>query len=243
MITRTLITLAVLASIVAITPPAISQHHQVDPAEISASIPLVSDFHEVIYDLWHKGYPEKDYTLIKSKAEPVRTFAEELPKVKLPGILRDKKEKWIRAVNEYLKVSELFLLEIKKDDPQKLLDVTEELHAKYEGLIRAIRPVLKEVDAYHKVLYVVYHKQLPDMLLDEIEKSSIELGLKCNDLLKASLPKRLEKKSDAFTKARTALCDATSGLIEVAKKKNADAVKKSVEDVHTKYQLLEKLFD
>jgi hypothetical protein len=34
-------------------------------SEISSSIPELSDFHEVIYPIWHTAYPDKDIKMMK----------------------------------------------------------------------------------------------------------------------------------------------------------------------------------
>lgn len=55
-------------------------------------------------------------------------------------------------------------------DNESLLNAAEELHSKYENLVRIIRPVIKEIDEFHKILYVIYHKYYPDKKNEEIRK-------------------------------------------------------------------------
>ena len=197
----------------------------------------------MIYQLWHTGYPQKDYALIKSLLPEVQKFTEALPGVKLPGILREKQLKWTSAVESFLNSSQLFADACKANETQKLLDATELLHSEYEGLVRVIRPLSKEIDAYHSTLYVIYHKYLPDLLIDEIQKASIDLAAKCTALEEATVPRRLAKQSDQYKEAVSALCIATQKLVAIAERKKAEEVKAAVEDVHVKYQTLEKMCD
>ncbi len=211
--------------------------------ETTSMIPEVREFHEVIYVLWHKGYPEKDYALIKSKNPEVTKFAGELPGYPLPGILRDRKEKWDKAVQAFVSSAAVFSDAVMKDETDKLLDATEQLHADYEGLVRTLRPVMKELDAYHVVLYKIYHKYMPDKKWDELREASLQLSQKCGDLVKAAVPAKLKEKIAQFEKNRKGLCDATDNLAALSKRKDTKAIEKAVRDVHAKYQILEKMFD
>ncbi len=223
--------------------PVRAQGNKTTVDETSSSIPKLSEFHEVIYVLWHTAYPQKDYELIKKHQPDVAQFAEELPSISLPGILRDKKEKWDTAAKNFIKASGDLASAVNNNDSEKMLSATEAVHSAYEGLVRAIKPLMKELDAYHVVLYKIYHKHMPDFMMDELQKASEELKEKCHDLMKAKLPKRLEKKAAQFEKARTVLCAATDKLVEIAEGKDKISVKNAVDDVHAKYQLIEKIFD
>lgn len=211
--------------------------------ETSSMIPEVGKFHEVIYVLWHKGYPEKDYALIRSKNPEVTKFAEELPGYPLPGILRDKKDKWEHAVQLFVTSATAFSDAVMKNETEKLLEATETLHANYEGLVRTMRPVMKELDAYHVVLYKIFHKYLPGAQWDDLREASIQLSEKCGALAKAAVPAKLKEKAAQFEKNRKALCDATDNLSALAKRKGEKAIEKAVNDVHAKYRILEKMFD
>ena len=63
-------------------------------SEINSSIPELSEFHEVIYPIWHTAYPEKDIAMLKEMLSEVNNGAEKIYSAQLPGILRDKKEEW-----------------------------------------------------------------------------------------------------------------------------------------------------
>lgn len=217
--------------------------HKTIVDETSSTVPQLSELHEIIYPMWHQAFPEKNYELIKSYEPQIAKLSAEFPTIVLPGILREKKVKWDEAVNAFVKSAESFSLACKNNETQKLLDATEELHSKYEGMVRAIRPMLKELDAYHKILYVIYHKHLPDQNIDEIRKSSIDLAARCDELMIAKLPERLKSKAKQFDKAREALSIATNNLLQTAKVNDFNAIKSVVNDVHTKYQTVQNIFD
>ena len=82
-----------------------------------------------------------------------------------------------------------------------MLDAAEVLHAKYEMLVRTIRPVLKEMDEFHKVLYVVYHKDLPAKNWEAIRAAAPDLKAKAEAVTQAKLSTRLEPKAETFAKA------------------------------------------
>jgi hypothetical protein len=39
--------------------------NNIDPAEISSTVQELTDFHDVIYPMWHDAYPSKDYDALK----------------------------------------------------------------------------------------------------------------------------------------------------------------------------------
>lgn len=211
--------------------------------ETESQVPELTSFHDIIYPIWHTAYPEKDYAALRKFAPEVRSHAEKIYAAKLPGILRDKEAKWREGVEEFRKAVETYLAAAASDDDAALLSAAELLHAKYEMLVRIIRPVLKEVDAFHRVLYVVYHKHLPDQNYEAIASRSEEMVRLAEAILAASLPRRLEGKEEAFRLASRELLDSTQDLLELAKSGPGPAMAAAVERVHTAYQSLEKVFD
>ncbi len=67
---------------------------EITQEETTASVPALSDLHEVVYPLWHSAFPEKDLDLIKELLPQVDSLTEKLDQAELPGILRDKTELW-----------------------------------------------------------------------------------------------------------------------------------------------------
>jgi hypothetical protein len=214
-----------------------------EPQETESSVPALTAFHEIIYPIWHTAYPDKDYTALRSFAPDVKKLAENVYAAELPGILRDKQAKWDQALDELRKSVDAYLAATAGSDDAVLLDAAEVLHARYEMMVRTIRPVLREVDTFHKTLYVVYHKYLPNKDFGKIAEVSADMLVQAEAITKTSLPKRLESKAQAFSAASLELHDATTALVEAGKSGEGKAISAAVEKVHTKYQALEKIFD
>jgi len=208
--------------------------------ETESSVPELSAFHDVIYPIWHTAYPEKDYAALRGFAPEVKSGAEKVYAAKLPGILRERQAKWDQGVAELKKTVDVYLATAAGTDDAALLSAAENLHTRYEMLVRIIRPVLKEVDAFHKVLYVVYHTYLPEKDFAKIKEISADLTAKAEAITKATLPKRLESRTAAFQKASADLHEAATALAAAAPDASMAA---AVETVHSKYQALEKLFE
>lgn len=212
--------------------------------EMNSEIPELSDMHEIIYPIWHTAYPEKDIQALKGYTEEVNEKSGKLIAVKkLPGILRERQGKWDKGLKEFEKTVTAYNEASKGTDDQAMLDAAEELHAKYEMLVRIIRPVLKEVDAFHQVLYVVYHKDLPAKDFKAIAEKSGEFVTKAEAITTAKLSKRLESRKEKFDTASADLVTAAKELDKVCKGDNKEAIEKAVDSMHTKYQALESVFD
>lgn len=226
-----------IAAVISVSPQTLQAQ------ETESTVPELTAFHEIIYPIWHTAYPDKDYAALRSYAPEVKRLAEKIYGAQLPGILHEKQAKWDQALAELRKSVDAYLSAAVGTDDAALLSAAEELHARYEMMVRTTRPVLKEIDDFHKTLYVVYHKYLPDKDYARISESSGDMAAKAEAITKAALPKRLEAKSQAFGTAAQELFEATKALAETAKSGQAEAIAAAVEVVHTKYQGLEKIFD
>ncbi|MEE8605830.1 MAG: hypothetical protein V3S65_10660, partial [Candidatus Aminicenantaceae bacterium] len=113
--------------------------------ETESTVKELSEFHEIIYPIWHTAYPEKDYAALREFVPEVNRLAKNVFDAKLPGILRDKKAKWDEGMAQLKKTVEDYNKAAAGEDDQALLDAAEALHAKFEMMIRLIRPVLKEI--------------------------------------------------------------------------------------------------
>jgi len=211
--------------------------------ETESKVPELTAFHEIIYPIWHTAYPEKDYEALRSYVPEINRLAEDLYKATLPGILRDKKSKWEKGIEELKQVVEEYNKAVAGEDDESLLNAAEGLHSKFEMLVRIIRPVLKEVDEFHRVLYVVYHKYLPNKEFDSIKSVANDLVQKAEAITKTSLPKRFESKAEDFAAAAQELYAASKSLAEICKQEDEESIEKSIDYLHTKYQNLEKIFD
>ena len=213
------------------------------PDELSSSIPLLADFHEVIYPLWHDAWPNKKYDLIKELWPKVEDYSAKIAALQLPGILRDKKGKWDAGVKDLTAVTAKLKTAITANDEKGMLDNVEVLHSTYEKLVRVIRPRLKELEAYHVVLYQVYHYYMPEKNVAKLRKASKELAAASAKLLKVETPKKVASKSEMFMDGVVALHESTLKLQKIAAGKDVDAMATAVEDVHTKYQSVDAMFE
>ena len=117
--------------------PALSAE-QVD--ETKAEVPELSAFHDVIYPIWHTAYPDKDYAALRSFAPEVKDKAQGILSAKLPGILRDKQEKWDAGLAEFKKAVENYSASSDSGTDEDIWKAAEVLHDSYEKLVCIIRP-------------------------------------------------------------------------------------------------------
>jgi len=211
--------------------------------ETEPAVPALSEFHEVIYPIWHTAYPEKDVAMLKSLVPQVNELAAKVYEAKLPGILREKQAKYDAGLAEFRAAVDAYGAAAKGADDKAMLDAAEVLHAKYEKLVRTLAPVLKEMEAFHKVLYVVYHTDLPAKDWAAVRAAAPDLKAKAEAVTAAKLPARLAPKSEAFAKASVELLKAAGALAGLGEKADGAAVEQAVQQLHSRYQELEKIFD
>jgi hypothetical protein len=218
-------------------------HAQEKPADAVANVPALETFHEVIFKIWHEAWPKKNAAMLQQLFPDVEKGISEVASAKLPGILREKKAAWDEGIKKLQSAgAEYKSAAAAKDDP-KLLAAAEKLHSQYEGLVRVIRPVLRELDDFHSVLYMLFHHYLPNNDMKSVRTSAAELKQKMMALNSAKLPERLKQKEDQFQAARKKLSDSVDAL-ESAAGTNADQrIKDAVNVLHSNYQALEKVFE
>jgi hypothetical protein len=227
-----------LVSVLCYFPVAFAQT-EFDPAEITSAVPELSEFHTIIYPMWHDAYPAKDYEALKGFVPQIKASVEAINGAKLPGILRDTEAEWESRLDELNIAAQNYYNAVNSNDNDALLLAAEKLHSVYERMSRVIRPVLKEIDDYHQTLYIIYHKLYPDGKFDEIAGLTGDLVTKAEAIMnypRERLQKRLGDQITRFDAAAKQLLDATISL-KVAlnggdpKKKN-----EAVESMHTAYK-------
>lgn len=212
--------------------------------EVTSSVQELSDFHEVVYPLWHTAYPNKDYALFKQLLPDVNAGVEKIYAAKLPGILRDKEKEWNDGLDKLRASVADYNKACKENDEAGMLTSAEELHSNFEMLVRIVKPVTKEVDEFHKVLYMIYHHYGPDKNLAELSKAVDSLMIRADELKNCVLPKWATDKKDEFAKAADELYSSTKELQTLKNSKAEDKlINAGIEKVHTNYQKLEALFD
>jgi len=211
--------------------------------ETESTVPELMEFHSIIYPIWHDAYPDKDYDALRSYVSEINSLAEDVYTASLPGILRDKQAKWEEGLKEFKQAVDDYNSAAAGDNNEALLQAAEDLHAKFEMMVRIIRPVLKEMDEFHKVLYVIYHKYLPEKEFDKIKSVTEDLLVKAEAITQAELPKRLADKNKEFTHAAQELYTSVQDLNSTFSSGDDEAINTAVEHMHTQYQNLEAIFD
>ncbi len=237
-------TLVPVVLLLALASPLTAQDHS---AELSASVPALTKYHTVVFSLWHTAWPKKDTAMMARLLPNLEKGAAAVAAAPLPGILRDKKPAWDAGIGKLNAALAAYRNAVETRETEKLLTAAEDLHRQYEGLVRIVRPVLKELEAFHSVLYMLYHYYWPQGNLPKIRESAAALTEKMAGLDSASLPKRLEAKTGAFTTARTSLGRAVRNLQELVSRAPgtpaAEDLRTAVTGLHNSYQALEKVFD
>jgi hypothetical protein len=213
-------------------------------SEVDSSVPELSAFHEVIYPIWHTAYPEKNYAMLKEMIPEVNSGAEKIYSALLPGILRDKQEEWDKGVAKLRTSVEKYNLAMQRTEEAEMLSAAEVLHSDFEMLVRIVKPVTKEVNEFHKVLYMIYHHHWPNKNMEEFGKAVDDLDMRAGELANCVLPKWASDKSEPFAELSQKLYESTKNLKEL-KDSEADETElgKAIENVHDNYVALEGLFD
>lgn len=212
-------------------------------SETNWSVPELFSFHEIIYPIWHTAFPNKDTEMLISYVPQVNEGAEKIFNVKLPGILRDKVSDWEDGVANFKLSVDLYNKAAEEKNDKLLLDAAEKLHSDFEKLVRIIKPLSKEIDEFHKELYMVYHYYLPEKQIDKLKESSVELVKRAEVVVNTDTPKRIISKKEEYKTLVEALFQSADNLKIVLASDELEKIDSAVEDLHTKYQQLEKLFD
>jgi len=221
---------------------ALPAEHIPDP-ETESTVAELIEFHEVIYPIWHTAFPAKDFAALRGFLPEIEAGAVKINAAALPGILREKKQAWESGLAEFNLAVGAYKMAAAGSDDRALLDAAELLHARYEMLIRAVRPVTREVDAYHKVLYVVFHKYLPEKKYADICGAAPDMVAKAEAITKVALSPRLAAKTEAFQAAAAKLLIETKALEAAGKSCLEKDIVPLVGQVHAAYQALERVFD
>jgi hypothetical protein len=211
--------------------------------ELQATVPELTALHHVVSPLWHDAWPNRNFDLIRESLPELESGVSAVSAAALPGILRDKNDAWKAGVAELESSLGATQNAAAADDEQAMLDGVEAVHAAFEALVRVVRPPMKELDAYHQVLYTIYHKALPAADLAALRSGGEELAARCEALAAASLPRRAAGREESVTGAIASLCSATAELRQLPADAALDVVTAAVEKVHTAYQASEAAFE
>jgi hypothetical protein len=217
----------------------------IDSTEITSSVPALSDFHRIIYPMWHTAYPAKDMDALKGFVPQIKVSMEKINQAILPGILKDKEVKWKNQLHLLNGAAENYYHAAEGKNDDDLLAAAEKLHEQYEMMFRVVRPVLKEIDEYHQTLYIIYHKLYPDKKYMEIAELMDDLILRADAIVQVPqdrLKKRLGDHTAKFDLASKELYIATVSLKETLQGADLNKKDMAVENMHTLYQQLVSVF-
>lgn len=237
---RTFVSVLLCLALTAAAPAAAEQVPAV--GNTSSEVPSLYAMHDVIHPLWHEAWPAKNLAMMRELLPDVERHVAAVRAAELPGILRDKQADWNKGVEALAAAAAAMKAALEANNEKAALDAVEKLHARFEGLVRLIRPPMKELDAYHVVLYELYHKVLPAKDAVAIDSYADTLAARCAELQAAALPKRHADKEAKLRPAFAALCAATAELQALTPQTPFATLEQAVEKVHTSYQAAEELF-
>ncbi len=212
-------------------------------AETTPRVPALDKFHTPVYKLWHTAWPNKDTAMMAMLMPEIDKGIAGVAQAELPGILRDKKAVWQENVKLLQAVGVQYREAMAGHDLAAKLNAAEELHARYEKLVRIVRPVMKEIEAFHAALYMLYHYSMPDNDTDKIRSSAKELRVRMDTLNAAALPERLKKREEAFVAARAALSASVDAVTAAVNTNDGKKIQDAIIAMHSDYQKLEKVFE
>ncbi|MCZ7652278.1 MAG: hypothetical protein M5U13_14370 [Thermoanaerobaculia bacterium] len=228
--------LALLALLLAVWPAAAE--------EPQGDVPALAAFHEVIYPLWHDAWPKRDLAVVEGLLPQLAEHVAALQGAELPPLLHEKQAKWEAGVAAVAAAADAVEKGVSAKENAAVFEAVESLHSEYEGLVRLLRPAMAELDAYHRALYQLYHRDWPGDDREALAAGAKLLGERCAALAAAKIPARHAARAEALSEAFTALCAATSGLeAAVATGAEKSALDAAVEAVHSRYEATSALFD
>jgi hypothetical protein len=212
------------------------------PEELKTTVPALDAMHEVIMPLWHDAWPNKDVKAMAAMVPEIEKHVAAVSKAELPGILRDKQAAWAAGLMDLKATVAAYKAAAAAGNDEALLKAAEKLHSQYEGLVKIVRPVLKEMEDFHASLYVLYHYQMSPFQLVKATESIQALQTKMDTLNKAVLPDRMKARNDVFTAQRARLSKSVDELVAVLAAKDESKIKAAIEVMHANYESLEKVF-
>ncbi len=212
-------------------------------AEIRSEVPELTEFHTVIFKLWHDAWPSGNVSLLRELSPKVREKADKVCAAKLPGILKEKQGAWMNAVDTLKRIVARYEQSAAAGDSIGLMDAAERLHRHFENMVRVIRPALKEVDAFHSVLYRIYHYYKPQKDIDQTRLAAGELAESMRALEGAALPQRFKTIDEPFRRSVKALGESVAELNSAVGTNDWRQIERKIEAVHTHFQSMNSLFD
>jgi hypothetical protein len=213
-------------------------------AETSARVPELAAFHEVIFPMWHRAWAEKDTALLRELWPGIQEHVAAVRAAELPGILRDRKPEWERGLERLALAEARYGRALAGGTIEDKLGAAEEMHATYEGLVRAMRPPKPELAHFHEVLYRIYHYDTPGKDRAALVAALPALAAEMDTLSQAAPPPRLaDARRESFAKKRHELAGRVEAVVAAAATDDWKRTAAAVEAMHTAYREVEQVFE
>jgi hypothetical protein len=216
---------------------------EIPESELEASVPELTEMHDLVYPLWHTAFPEKDFDLIHDLVHQFEPGMAVLDTLALPGILREKQAAWDEGLAKMKESFAALQAAAHADDEAGMLEHTEAFHMDYERLVRVIRPLVPELEAFHQEMYRLYHYYMPAYDLEKIRETVSAMEVKLTALGEAELPGNLADRQAEFDEAVATLAERVTALADQLGDPSRRAVNAAIESVHTAYAGAEAIFD
>lgn len=215
---------------------------EVPAEEITADIPQLSGIHAVMYPLWHDAFPARNFEMIRELVPQFEAPLAALDAVELPGILRHKQGGWDEGKAALHAAFEGLNGAAEAGNEDEMLGYSETFHMAYEGLVRLVRPPAPEVDAFHQLLYGLYHHYGPGYDLEKIQTAADGMVAAIPPLQSLELPERFADGEDQYRSAVANLSEAVDALVTLLDDPNRDDVQAAIDGVHDAYAEIEEFF-
>ncbi|MFH1766343.1 MAG: hypothetical protein ABIF09_19340 [Gemmatimonadota bacterium] len=215
----------------------------VPAAELVAEVPELDAVHETMEPLWHEAFPAQDYEAIAAATPQFEATLSALLEAQLPGILQDKQARWDEQKQLLMDSYAGLKAAVDAGNQAEMLAYTEAFHMNYEGMVRIVRPVLPELEAFHQHLYGLYHYYGPGYDLEKIRSASTDMAAAIPPLQAAELPSNLASHQAHFEMVVTQLGEAVGALIATLDSPSRTDVEAAIDAVHAAYEEVEGIFD
>jgi len=216
---------------------------EVSEAELIATVPELDAVHEFMEPLWHEAFPAQDYAAIAAAVPGLDTALVALSGARLPGILQDKQAQWDAQEQLLMESFEGLKSAVATGAQPEMLAYLEAFHMNYEGMVRIVRPVLPELEVFHRHLYGVYHYYGPGYDVEKIRTAATEMAAAIPPLQAAQLPERLASHQAHFEMTVTQLGEAVGALMASLDDPTRETVDAAIERVHAAYEEVESIFE
>jgi hypothetical protein len=213
------------------------------PADATARVPALESFHEVIFKIWHEAWPSKNVSMLRQLAPDVEKGINAVASAKLPGILRKKQTAWNEGISKLQSAGSEYQSAVAAKDDGRLMAAAENLHSRFEALMRITRPALRELDEFHSVLYMLYHHYMPENDAKNIRLSAAELKQKMAALNAAKLPENFKQREPEFQNAKAKLSKSVDDLESSTGSNNDKLIKEKIQTLHSNFEALVKILE